>query len=180
MLDDLFTRFHEEIRQLCYEFLATERSRGGAAARGIRADSLCNSLYLRLCTRPQIAKQGKRLFYFVFYSEARRILIDRHRKDSRRNGRMDHLVRVSAVSGFSQVDYSRIEILLENLKKEEPRAALVATLYIFGLPSATTADGNRALKLSDIAERTGYSLRQIEKDWQYARIYIESELDSDQ
>ena len=176
MLNHIFEHFHEEIRSLCEGFIYHQRKRGGAAARSITPESLITNLYMRFRNRPMIAAKGKQFFFYVFYDESCRVLIDRHRKKKRRGDKTVSSTPVSKIPAFDQVDYRLIDLALSKLQAEEPRAAVIAKMYVYGLPSVEEGEGAQALRHSDIATMTGWSLRTVEDDWSYARAFLHAEL----
>ena len=176
MINHIFEHYNEEIHSLCEQFIYTERKRGGAAARSITPESLITNLYMRFRNRPMIAEKGKQFFFLIFYSESRRILIDRHRKKKRRDDTTVQSSSVSKIPAFEQVDYRQIDLAISKLQAEEPRAAMIAQMYVYGLPSVEEGEGAQALRHSDIANMTGYSLRTVELDWRYAKSFLHAEL----
>lgn len=178
LIDDLFQRFHEPLEAEADRFLAQERRRGKAAALGSASGpSLLTELWIRFSKRPGIALQGKRLFFFVFYEQCRRTLIDRWRKRQRQRNLVVSQPSIVAAQIGSDVDYERIDQLLCDLQNEEWRAAMVARAYLLGHVQVGDTLVQQPIQFAEIAEMSGYSLRTIEQDWHYAKCFLRAQID---
>lgn len=177
-IDDLFQRFHDQMLELADDFLTQERRRGKPGAKGSATPpSLLTELWLRFRKRPVIAQQGKRLFFFVFYDEARRALIDRWRKRQRERNLVVAMPSFGLAENGAEVDYDRIEELLSELAQEEWRAAMVARAYLLGQVMLGESLVTQPVQLAEIAELSGFSLSTIEKDWHYAKCFLRAAID---
>jgi RNA polymerase sigma factor (TIGR02999 family) len=144
-----------------------QRNRGAAPA-SLSTTEIVHELYLRMCDERTL-KFGHELEFFSYAARAmRHLLVDLARKRMSLKGGGD-LARVGitdpAVGAISFEPALALELdaALSALQTDAPRAAQVVELHYFaGLP------------LPRVAEVTGLSPRTIDRDWVYARAFLQT------
>lgn len=174
-LDEVFQKFHKQLKDLAEGFLAGQRKRNNGS---VTPTLIVNDLYLRFRNRKRIVEQGKKFFFYVFYNEAQRVLIDRWRHRQRRSNLAGELADAGAVADFPSVDYGRIEAILQQLAEQEPRAAMLARAYFLTSEVLPDSEVQRTpLQQADLAELSGFSLRTVQSDLKYAKAFVRRALE---
>ena len=156
---------YDELRKLAAQKLAHE-----APGQTLQATALVHEAYLRLVDVDQAQQWNSRGHFFAAAAEAmRRILVDRARAKGRakRGGRLQRL-DIDAVALATMVTPNQlfaIDDALAKLALDDPAAAEIVKLrYFAGL---TVDEAGQALGLSTA---TAY------RHWNYARVWLHSEL----
>lgn len=164
--DELLPIVYDELRTLAAGFLKHEGN-----AQTIQATALVHEAYLRL-VGPDLAKWESRAHFFGAAARAiRRILVDhaRERNALKRGGGMKavSLEDVPALAvGGSNGDMVSLDKALSKLARlDEQKARVVELRFFAGLTVEQTA---LALGISD---------RTVARDWQFARVWLQRELD---
>lgn len=164
--DELLPIVYEELRSLAASFLRSE-----GRAQTIQATALVHEAYLRL-VGPDLAKWDSRAHFFGAAARAiRRILVDhaRERDALKRGGGMRpvSLDQVeSVVIGPSSDDMVALDLALTKLGNVDPQKARITELRFFG-----------GLTVDQTALALGISPRTVARDWQFARVWLQREID---
>src|SRR4051812_13918241 len=156
---------YDELRKLAAARMATEGSE-----HSLQATALVHEAYLRLVGPTDAPRWDSRGHFFAAAAEAmRRILVDharRKHRDKRGGGGhrvelADHLRTVPPAAD----DLLDLDDALPRLAAEDPAAAEVVTLHIFG-----------GLPIEDVAACTGLSRTTAYENWAYARAWLRTAL----
>ncbi|MFT7484687.1 MAG: RNA polymerase sigma factor (TIGR02999 family) [Candidatus Paceibacteria bacterium] len=150
--------------------LASARMARLAPGQTLQATSLVHDAYVRLVGSNDLGWEGRAHFFGAAARAMRDILADHlQRKNSLKRG--GHLRRVEENTGaeFScdgpSDDALAVEEALEEFEREYPRKAQVVTLSFFG-----------GLTTEEIAEVLELSPRTVERDWRFARAWLNGRL----
>ncbi len=168
--NQLLPLVYEELRRLAQKQMANERP-----GQTIQATALVHEAYLRLVGSPNLEWESRAHFYASAARAMRQILVDRARRrqavkhggDRRRVGLepLEIACEDSAFVGAEQL--VALDEALDGLERVDPRKARIVMLrYFAGLTIQETA---RALNLS----RTT-----VKDEWQFARAWLFSEMDT--
>jgi RNA polymerase sigma factor (TIGR02999 family) len=158
---------YDELRKLAAVRLAAEPS-----GHTLQPTALVHEAYLRLVGPADVAKWDNRGHFFSAAAESmRRILVDharRKHRDKRGGGRRrveleDHEPAVTPLPDHI-ID---LDDALTKLEKDDPTAARVVTLHIFG-----------GLSIEQVAECVGVSRSTAYEQWAYARAWLRCALDA--
>jgi RNA polymerase sigma factor (TIGR02999 family) len=162
---DLLPLVYDELRKLAAVRLATEPS-----GHTLQPTALVHEAYLRLVGPADSAKWDGRGHFFGAAAEAmRRILVDharRKHRDKRGGGRRrvdlaDDMAVTPTPDHILDLDEA-----LTRLAADDPTAARVVTLHIFG-----------GLSVEQVAECIGISRSTAYEQWAYARAWLRCSLD---
>jgi RNA polymerase sigma factor (TIGR02999 family) len=150
--------------------LAAARMARLAPGQTIQATALVHEAYVRLVGSTDPGWQGRAHFFGAAARAMRDILADHlQRKASLKRG--GHMRRVGedtaaelSADGPSD-DVLAVEEALEEFEREYPRRAEVVTLSFFG-----------GLTTAEIAEVLGQSTRTVERDWRFAKAWLNGRL----
>lgn len=155
---------YSELHRIAARMLASERS-----DHTLQPSALINELYLRLHASKPPEWRSRGHFFAVAAGTLRRILIDHaraHRAEQRGGGQSPvPLDMVEAGAPCSYDDLLMVDAALEELEREDPRAARVTELRFFG-----------GLLESEIAEELGVSEITVKRDWKFARAWLAARL----
>jgi RNA polymerase sigma factor (TIGR02999 family) len=163
--DELLPLVYEELRQLAAAKMAHEKP-----GQTLQATALVHEAYLRLVDHQQARHWDSRGHFFAAAAEAmRRILVDRARQKKSLKagdaGRRVHLDEVDAATNASGDEVLDLNEAVESLAREDPQAASVAKLRLFG-----------GCTLEDVATHTRQSRTTVFRQWTYARAYLQMHL----
>jgi len=165
-LERLIGLVYSELRRLAFALLRKERN-----GHTLVATALVHELYLQLEGTRAVDWQCRGQFFAISAKLMRRILLDHARKRAaqKRNGGepppLDEVARRAAGPDVIETD-----AVLSRFAKHHPRQAAVVELRFFGgLSLEETAE---ALQASGEA----VSLRTVERDWRFARAWLQNEL----
>lgn len=159
-----------ELRRVAAHFLERER-----AGQTLQATALVNEAFLEVRKIGNIDWQGRSHFIGVAAKVMRQVLIERARqRQAQKRGGQFVRVPVTDLDGLATEDDPNLLALdeaLDELAKEYPRQAKVVELKFFG---GLTAEESVAV----LSEATGetVSARTIERDWRFARAWLEQAL----
>ena len=165
-VDDVFVRLYAQLKQLAQ----SQRRRRGDT---LNTTALVHDLYLSLAARDDLDLRDPARFYGYAAKAMRHLLIDRARTRARLKSGGD-LIRVDWPTGDGGVMETlmaspertfELDRALQALAREDVRAAEVVELYLFG-----------GLTLERIAELRGLSTRTVDRDWRFARAFLQQAL----
>ncbi|MCB1589335.1 MAG: sigma-70 family RNA polymerase sigma factor [Xanthomonadales bacterium] len=163
-MDQVFALVYGELRRLAARVLG----QGGGAT--LNATGLVHEAYAKLISSESLNVSGRQHFYSLCARTMRQIVIDQARsKLSARHGGGLHAITLSD-SGL--IDLARPESLvaldaaLDRLERQDPRLVELLQYRVFA-----------GMELSEIAPLLGVTIRQLQRDWQRARIWITAALD---
>jgi RNA polymerase sigma factor (TIGR02999 family) len=165
VVEELLPLVYGELRRLA----AARMARLGPG-QTLQATALVHEAYLKLTGRTDPGWQGRAHFIVAAAQAMRDILADHLRsKGSLKRG--GHLRRVHTdtvmelTSDGPSVDDLAVEEALERFEAVHPRQAEVVTLSFFG-----------GLSNAEIAEVLGRSTRTVERDWRFAKAWLNARL----
>lgn len=165
-LDRLFSEVYAELRRLA------RRQRAAGSGDTLQTTALVHELYLQMNGSEHLRFAEPRQFYAYAARAMRHLLIDRARARARskRGGDQQRLDLTDSAIDAPRVSPEHaleLDAALRRLAEEEPRAAEVVELHYFaGLP------------VERIAELLGLSTRTVDRDWRYARAFLQAQLGS--
>ncbi len=147
--------------------------RGERGDHTLSATAVVNETFVRLSTREHHDWDDRSHFYAVAAGIMRRVLIDhaRARRADKRGGGAQRQSLDEGLFPAMEADEEGIaaaEEALERLAEEHERAALVATLRVFG-----------GLTFPEISDELGVSERTVKNDWALAKRKLEALLRGD-
>lgn len=160
---------YNELRRLAAYYLRQERP-----DHTLQATALVHEVYLRLYSATDAEWKGKAQFVAMAAQMMRRILVDhsRRRKAQKRGGGLRvPLAGIDAAAADSS-DIEAVDAALDRLRELYPRKAQVVELRFFG--------GLNPQEVAQVLRDTGAetSPRTVERDWRFARAWLENELAS--
>ena len=163
-----------ELLQLVYDDLrrlAAARMARLAPGQTLQPTALVHEAYLRLVGDRDPGWHGRAHFFGAAARAMRDIVYDRlqARRCLKRGGDLqhvdcDHPDAAAAVGATNEHELAVAEVL-QVLEREHPRQAEIVTLTFFG-----------GLSHAEIAEVLGISTRTVERDWRFARAWLNSRL----
>ncbi len=168
-LDAVTSLVYNELRRLAAYYLQAER-----ADHTLQATALVHEVYLKLSSVTEADWSGKAEFIALAATMMRRILVDHARKRNAQKRGPQLQVPLDGVDPAAP-DHSDLEAVdeaLERLRKIHPRKAQVVELRFFG--------GLTPVEVAQVMQSTGVetSLRTVERDWRFARAWLENDLAS--
>ena len=162
---ELLPLVYEELRAIASRRMAAERQ-----SHTLQATALVHEAYLRLVGSADPGWQG-RAHFFGAAARAMRDVLANHlrRKGSRKRG--GHMRRVGEDTAAQlsrdgpSDDVLAVEEALEEFEREYPRKAEVVTLSFYG-----------GLTTAEIAEVLSLSTRTVEREWRFAKAWLNSRL----
>ena len=150
--------------------LAASRMARLGPGQTLQATALVHEAYVRLVGSTDPGWQGRAHFFGAAARAMRDILADGlQRKGSLKRGGHFRRVGEETAAGLSQdgpdENALAVEEALQNLEREYPRKAEVVTLSFFG-----------GLTTEEIAEVLGLSTRSVERDWRFAKAWLNGQL----
>jgi RNA polymerase sigma factor (TIGR02999 family) len=156
-LDQLTKLVYADLRRLAGHYLRAEQ-----AGHTLQATALVHELYLQLSSVREIDWKGRGQFIAIAAQMMRRILIDHARK--RRAAKRDDR-HAPVAPHATDPDLLDVDRALDKLAGQYPRHAQIVELRFFG-----------GLRAPEIAEALGLSLRTVERDWQFAKAWLQHEV----
>lgn len=165
-LDRLIALLYDELRQIAHSHLARERD-----GHTLSTTALVHEAYVQLAGRTGPVWQGRAQFFALVSRVMRHVLVDyaRRRNAAKRGGGG---LRVEIDERDHPADENVVELLsvneaLERLAAHDERLAQLVECRFFG-----------GMKDAEIAEALGVSERTVWRDWQRARAYLFTLLES--
>ena len=160
-LEELTRLVYEDLRRLAAHYLQDEHS-----APTLQATALVHELYLRISSSVQdVEWQSRGQFISVAAQIMRRILIDHARKRQRVKRDPGPGVPFEEAIAPPDFDVLVVDQALQRMTSSFPRHAQIVELRFFG-----------GLDSPEIAEALGISLRTVERDWRFARAWLQNEI----
>jgi RNA polymerase sigma-70 factor (ECF subfamily) len=168
-LDTVTDLVYNELRRLAGYYLRTERP-----DHTLQATALVHEVYLRLSSVTGAEWENKAQFVAMATQMMRRILVDhsRRRKAQKRgNGLRVPMPGIDPAAPEAP-DVEAVDAALDRLRDLHPRKAQVVELRFFG--------GLNPQEIAQVLQSTGTetSPRTVERDWRFARAWLENELAS--
>ncbi len=161
---DLLPLVYEDLKGLAHGRL--KRLRKGET---ITSTDLVHESWLRLVARGDPGWEGRRHFYGAAARAMRNILVERMRMKSslKRDAsrREEHDLEDVLVQDPPLEDVLSVGEALEKLEQEHPRPAEIVWLRFFA-----------GLTMPEVAEILSISLATAERDWRFARAWLQGEL----
>jgi RNA polymerase sigma factor (TIGR02999 family) len=161
---ELFRLVYEPLRRI-----ARRQLKGVRPGQGLQTTEVVHEAYLRLAAREGVSWQDRAHFYAVSAKAMRHILIDyaRSRGYAKRGGQAAHVTldEAGASSAERPMDLVALDEALTRLEADYPRRSQVVELRYFG-----------GLANQEIAEVLKVSPATVERDWRYARAWLQQEL----
>lgn len=167
-VEELLAVAYPELRKIAANRLRLER-----ADHTLQPTALINELYLHLFGGEPIPWQNRAHFFATVARQMRFILIDHARKKrirgqqftiSLEGGEADQALQI-AVSG--EQDVVELDAVLQKLEEIDTRAAQCVELRVFV-----------GLTMQEIAEVQGVNLSTVKRDWDFAKSWLYSRLNS--
>ncbi|MEO6871659.1 MAG: sigma-70 family RNA polymerase sigma factor [Chthoniobacterales bacterium] len=163
-LAELTPLIYEELRRLAHHHMGGQRP-----DHTLQTTALVNEAYLRLADQSQVNWQNRAHFFAVAARAMRQILVDYARSQgARKRGggafkvELDEAALVSPVEAKEIVD---LHEALEQLSELDARKAQVVELRYFG-----------GLNYDEIAEVLQTSRATVRRDWEFAKLWLYTEL----
>jgi RNA polymerase sigma factor (TIGR02999 family) len=165
-VDRLMVVMYQELRQLAHR-----RLNGSPRGPSLETTGLVHESYLRFLNAGRLRVSDRA--HFMAYSSRvmRSIIIDlsrAHRAERRGGGALQVTLNTEVADEAHRSDEQLIRIneVLEELSKSEPRLVQVVEMRYFG-----------GLNENEIAEMLGLTERTVQRDWHKARLLLSAALD---
>ena len=163
-LTALLPLVHDELKRMARRHMAGERP-----GQTLQATALVNEAFLRLVDVRRVNWQNRAHFLAMVARLMRRVLVDaaRARQAEKRGGEMVRVTFVEELAGGTDpaAELVNLDEALEALAQLDPRKGKVVELRFFG-----------GLSLEEIAETLGVSTKTVMRDWDFARAWLQREL----
>ena len=158
-LEEVTRLVYADLRRLASRYLRDEQ-----AGHTLQATALVHEMYLRLASVQEIDWKGRGQFIAVVAQTMRRILIDHARRRRAAKRDVDRVLITAQTPGLD-VDLLDVDRALNRMAADYPRHAQIVELRFFG-----------GLHTPEIAQTLGVSTRTVERDWQFARAWLQNEV----
>ncbi|MBK8038241.1 MAG: sigma-70 family RNA polymerase sigma factor [Verrucomicrobiaceae bacterium] len=159
---ELIPVVYEELRKIARGQMSRE-----SGPQTLSATALVHEAWLRV--GGEVRWQSRRHFFGAAAEAMRRILIERARAKARmkRGGAFERveLEDLEIEAPTTGEDLIALDEALAKFMREDPEAAEIVSLRYFA-----------GLKWSEIAEMTGMSERELNRQWEYARAWLRTEM----
>ncbi len=166
--EQLMPLVYEELRHLARGYLRRERGE-----HTLQPTALVHEAYLRLVDSTQINWQSRVHFYGVAARLMRRVLVDHARAHAaaKRGGRVEKISLDEAGNILRDEGAGLVALddALKGLSELYPRQSRVVELRFFG-----------GLKTPEIAESLQVSDSTVERDWNFALLWLKREMTADE
>jgi RNA polymerase sigma factor (TIGR02999 family) len=165
-LAELTPLVYEELRRVAHHYLSDQRR-----DHTLQTTALVNEAYLRLADQTNLRWQNRAHFFAVAARAMRQILVDyaRNQRSQKRGGgalKVD-LDQAALVSPQQSKEILDLHEALEQLSALDSRKAQVVELRYFG-----------GLNYDEIAEVLKISRITVRRDWEFAKVWLYTELHS--
>ena len=159
-LDRVTALVYKDLRRLAAYYLSGESS-----ANTLQATALVHEAYLRVAAVRDFDWKERGQFIAVVAQMMRRILVDhaRSRKAVKRD--VSQVEPQKGDADWSPVDVLAVDAALEKMAEHHPRCCKVVELRFFG-----------DLEFKEIAEVLDVSLGTVERDWRFARAWLQKKM----
>jgi RNA polymerase sigma factor (TIGR02999 family) len=168
-LDAVTALVYNELRRLAAYYLQSERP-----DHTFQATALVHEVYLRLSSATDAEWTSKAQFVAMAAQMMRHLLVDhsRRRKAQKRGGGLRVSMAGIDLAAPDSSDIETVDAALDRLRDLHPRKAQVVELRFFG--------GLNPQEVAQVLQSTGTetSVRTVERDWRFARAWLENELAS--
>jgi RNA polymerase sigma factor (TIGR02999 family) len=151
--------------------MASKTMRRERTEHTLQTTALVHEAYLRLCGSEPVQWNDRAHFFAVAAQQLRRVLVDHARRvrSERRGGNLMKVAFCDFDAGGCGLDERLLAVdeSLERLQNLDPRAAKVVELRYFG-----------GLTEAEAAEVMQISIATLKRDWDFARTWLASELDT--
>ena len=158
-LDQVFGLVYAELKRIAARVLSQ------AAPSTLNPTALVHEVYAKLIGSEQLGLQGRQHFYSLCARTMRQIVIDhaRGRCAGKRGGGQPHAVLTDdgAIDVSHPETLVALDVALERLAQRDPRLVELLQYRVFA-----------GLEMIEIAPLLGVTVRQLQRDWQRARIWI--------
>ncbi len=166
------TEAGERLAQVVYgelHVLAVHALRRESSGHTLQPTELVDEAFMRLLGQRDVAWKNRAHFYGIASQAIRRILLDHARRRSA--AKRDHGIRVTLDESVAEtpefsIDLIALDQALEKLNGLDPRQAKVVELRFFG-----------GLEIDEMADVLGVSAATVKRDWQFARAFLQRELE---
>lgn len=169
-VDRLYPIFYDELHSLAEKYMAKER-----VGHTLQPTALLHEAFIRIEKRGDEWSHRSQVMA-VAAQAMRRVLID-HARGRRRQKRGGGAVQVSmqnvdievpqwGAGDDGAIDVLVLETALQKLQRSDPRKARVVELLYFG-----------GLRVPEVAEVLSVTRRTVERDWNYARLWLLREVE---
>ncbi len=165
--EQLYPMVYENLHEIAEKLYRREREN-----HTLQPTLLVNEAYLNLVDQSQIDWKGRSHFFAVGAQAIRRILVHHARnRNAQKRGAGAYKVELDEGLAFSPEKDDNVLALdeaLEHLAKVHERQAQVVEMKFFG-----------GMKMQEIAEAIGVSIKTIEIDWKVARAWLKKFLSAE-
>ena len=158
-LDQVFGIVYAELKRIAARVLSQ------AAPSTLNPTALVHEVYAKLIGSEQLDLQGRQHFYSLCARTMRQVVIDhaRSRCAGKRGGGQAHamLTDDGAIDVSHPETLVALDVALERLAQRDPRLVELLQYRVFA-----------GLEMIEIAPLLGVTVRQLQRDWQRARIWI--------
>ena len=166
-VDRLLPIVYAELRALAQSFLAAERP-----GHTLQATALVHEAFLRLVDQRDTQWQSRAHFFAIAAQAIRRILVDhaRTRNRAKRGGGRSRvpLDEAPPIPADTDVDILALNDALSRLAELSERQARIVELKFFA-----------GMRMKEIAEVMGISVRTAEADWTMAKAWLRREIEDE-
>ena len=163
-LDEMLPLVYAELRQVAERYLRRERSN-----HTLQPTALVHEAYMRLVNQREVNWRNRAQFVGVAAEMMRRILVNHAeaRAAGKRGGGMERITLDRALLQFEDrnLDVIAVDDALKRLSQKDQRGARIVELRFFG-----------GLTNEEIAEVLGISERTIEREYAFARAWLQRSL----
>lgn len=166
--DQLMPLVYDELRQLARHYLY-QHLHPQQAQRTLQPTALVNEAYLRLVKQTHVDFQNRAQFYGLAAKLIRDLLVDdTRRRLAEKRGGAGLRVSLTAAEQMGQpedFDVLALDTALQKLAQHKPQHSRIVELRFFG-----------GLSIAETASVLGISHATVERNWQFARAWLHSEL----
>ena len=158
--DQLFGIVYDELHRIAHHYLQRERK-----GHTLNTTALVHECYLNLVDQSDDGWRDRAHFYATAARAMRHILVDyARRRNAQKRGGKQHRVTLDermAVTDMKAAELLHLNDALDQLTERSPRLGQVVEYRFFG-----------GMKVEEIAEVLGTSVRTVHRDWTRAKAYL--------
>jgi RNA polymerase sigma factor (TIGR02999 family) len=155
---------YDELRRLAQHRMSNEHP-----GHTLQATALVHEAWLRLAGSNRQEWKGREHFFSAAAEAMRRILVDNARRKlaARHGGKLERMPFEGINIPIAQTDEKCLLVneCLENLKKQDPQKAEIVLLRVFV-----------GLKVSEIAALLNCSEKSVQRQWNFAKVWMKREM----